>query len=109
MGAKIAIKRNDIVIAIRGKEAVAKRTGKVLQVIPERGRAIVEGMNLIKKHTRKSQDNPQGAIVTKEAPIAVPSLALFCPRCKKGVRVSRKREPGRRAIRSCRLCGHAFD
>lgn len=109
MGGKIGIKRNDTVIAIRGSEAVGKKTGKVLQIMPDRSRAIVEGMNLIKKHTRKSQDNPQGAIVTKEASIALSNLALFCPRCKKGVRMSRKREAGQRAIRSCRVCGHAFD
>jgi len=107
------IKRNDVVVAISGKNAAADKagkplTGKVLQVSPEKGRAIVEGFNLMKRHMRKSQDNPKGGIVEKEMPIGVSKLMLFCPACKKGVRAGVSREDGGR-VRKCKQCGHAFD
>ncbi|HBA83561.1 MAG TPA: 50S ribosomal protein L24 [Verrucomicrobia bacterium] len=73
---KLNVKKGDIVIAITGEDAASKKTGKVLQVFPEKGRAIVEGFNYVKKHMRKSQDNPQGGIVEKEAPIAVSNLKV---------------------------------
>jgi large subunit ribosomal protein L24 len=73
---KLHIKRGDIVMAISGGEAGAKKTGKVLQVFPEQGRVIVEGLNYVKKHLRKSQDNPKGGIIDKEAPIHVSNLKL---------------------------------
>jgi len=102
------IKRNDIVVAIRGRDAGAGKTGKVLQVLPDRGRAIVEGMHLVKKHLRKSQDNPKGGISDKEAALALANLMLYCPECKKGVRSARVQD-GDRKIRKCKRCGHAFD
>ena len=98
-----------MVIAIGGADATANKTGKVLQVFPARRSAIVQGMHLIKKHMRKSQDNPQGAIVEKESPVALSNLMLFCPRCKKGVKSRVERKAGQKAQRQCRACGHAFD
>ena len=102
------IKRNDIVIPISGSHAGAGKSGKVLQVLPETQRAIVEGINLVKKHMRKSQDHPRGAIVEKEMALPLSNLALYCPHDKKGVRVKVEREAGKR-IRKCKVCGHAFD
>lgn len=100
------IKRDDVVIAIAGVNS--GKTGKVLQVLPVRGRAVVEGLNLVKKTMRKSQDNPEGGIMEKESPIAISNLMLNCPECKKGVRVSRVRDGDGRA-RKCVICGHSFD
>jgi len=71
---KAHIKKGDIVTVIAGDDK--GRTGKVLQVMPESGRALVEGVNLVKKHMRKTQDNPQGGIIEKEAPIAISNLKL---------------------------------
>lgn len=76
---KLHIKRGDIVIAITGEDAVSKKAGKVLQVFPDRGRALVEGFHYVKKHMRKTQDNPQGGIIEKEASIAVSNLKLQTP------------------------------
>jgi len=73
---KVRIKRGDIVVAISGEDADGKKAGKVLQVFPAQQRAIVEGFNYVKKHLRKSQDNPQGGIVEKEAPIHISNLRL---------------------------------
>jgi large subunit ribosomal protein L24 len=74
MSAKFHIKRGDIVEVTKGRDA--GKTGKVLQMLGAKHRAVVEGLNEIKKHMRKSQDNPKGGIVTKEAPIALANLKL---------------------------------
>jgi large subunit ribosomal protein L24 len=102
------IKRNDVVVAIRGREAGTGKTGKVLQVVAGRERARVEGLNLVTKHLRKSQENPKGGITKKEAPIALANLMLYCPHCKKGVRVRRAPE-GDKKVRKCIKCRHVFD
>lgn len=73
---KLHVRRGDIVMAIAGDDADGKKTGKVMQVFPKTGRAIVEGFHYVKKHLRKSQDNPQGGIVEKEAPMHVSNLKL---------------------------------
>lgn len=69
---KQKIKRGEMVMAITGDDA--GKSGKVLQVMSQKGRAVVEGLNLVTKHLRKSQDNPNGGIVEKEAPIALSNL-----------------------------------
>lgn len=71
------IKKGDLVLAIAGEEANRGKPGKVLQVLPKQQRAIVEGFNLVKKHMRKTQDNPQGGIAEIEAPIHVSNLIKF--------------------------------
>lgn len=73
---KLHVKRGDIVVAISGEDASAEKTGKVLRVSPETQRAIVEGFHYVKKHLRKSQDNPKGGIVEKEAPVHISNLRL---------------------------------
>lgn len=102
----VRIKKNDTVIVIAGDDA--GKTGKVLQVLPVRGRAVIEGLNLVKKTMRKSQDNPQGGISEKEAPIVLSNLMPYCPHDKKGVKV-RTEVDGEKKIRKCKVCGHAFD
>lgn len=66
------VKKGDMVLGLTGESA--GRTGKVLQVLPKQQRIIVEGFNYVKKHMRKTQDNPQGGIVEKEAPIHVSNV-----------------------------------
>ena len=73
------IKKNDLVEVITGEEK--ERRGRILEVIPEKTMAIVEGINLVKKHQRaRSQAKPSG-IVTVPAPIHVSNLVLICPKC----------------------------
>ena len=100
------VKKNDIVTAVSG--AQEGKSGKVLHVYREKNRALVEGLNLVKKTLRKSQENPQGGIVEKEGSIALSNLMLYCPDCKKGVRVKRGQD-GAKRIRKCAGCGHSFD
>lgn len=73
---KIGIKRGDIVRAIAGEDASSGKSGKVLFVDRRKQRAIVEGFNLVKKHMRKTQDNPEGGIVEIEAPIHISNLKV---------------------------------
>lgn len=103
------IKKNDVVQVMSGSGSTARKTGKILQVLPASNRAIVEGVNYVKKKLRKSQDNPQGGIVEKEAPVAISNLLLYCPHCKKGVRVSYARTEAGKRSRKCKKCGHGFD
>lgn len=102
----LRIKKNDIVIATTGVHA--GKSGKVLQVLPSRGRAIVERLNLMKKCMRKTKDNPQGGIVEKEGTISLSNLMLYCPDCKKGVRMRRVSANGKN-VRKCKSCGHSFE
>lgn len=100
------IRRNDIVVKIRGRDK--GKQGKVLQMLVGKDRAIVEGLNLVTKHLRKSQDNPKGGITRKEASIALANLMLYCPHCKKAVRVKRVIE-GDKRVRKCKKCAQALD
>jgi large subunit ribosomal protein L24 len=99
-----------MVIAVKGKEGQSgsQQKGKVLEVDEEKGRVVVEGLNLVKRTLKKTKENPKGGMVTKEAGIAIANVMPFCPACKKGVRITAAMEAGRK-IRKCRSCGHAFD
>jgi large subunit ribosomal protein L24 len=80
---KLHVRRGDIVRAISGEDADGKKTGKVLKVYAKKGRVLVEGFNFVKKHMRKSQDNPSGGIVSKEAPLAISKLVVVTRAAKK--------------------------
>jgi large subunit ribosomal protein L24 len=85
---KIKIRKGDLVLVIAGN---AKGTqGKVLEVLVEQNRAVVEGANLVKKHTKPSASNPNGGIVEKEAAIHISNLAIVDPKTGKPTRVGRK-------------------
>lgn len=106
---KLHVRKNDIVVARKGRDAGASKTGKVLAVFPDKGKALAEGLNMVTKHLRKSQEHPKGMILKRESPMPLANLMLFCPQCKKGVRSLRiNNEKGKR-IRKCRKCGHLFD
>ena len=95
--------KNDMVLVVSGNAKTKK--GKVLKVFPAKQRVIVEGVNFIKRHTKKSQKNPQGGIIEKEAPIHVSNVLVICPKCGKPTRIGRKvLEDGKR-IRNCKSCG----
>jgi len=99
------IKKNDTAVVIAGEDA--GKTGKVLRVIPDRGKIVVEGVNLIYKHVRRSQQNPQGGRIQKEAPIDASNALLFCEKCQRGVRVRFEVRDGVKR-RVCKRCGNPF-
>jgi len=100
------VKSNDQVIVQSGKDR-GKR-GKVLHVFPREARVVVEGMNLVKRHIRKSQNNPQGAILSKESRLPLDRVLPICPRCNRGVRVGFKVQADGSKTRICRRCEESF-
>lgn len=87
---KIKIKSGDVVKVIAGDHKGAE--GKVVRVIREDNKAIVEGVNMVSKHTKPSAQNPQGGIVKKEAPIHISNLAIVDPKSKEATKVGFKSE-----------------
>jgi len=100
---KIQLKKNDLVVVIRGKDK--GKTGKVLKLIPETNRIIVERVNFSKHFVKADRSrNVQGGVMEKEAPIAVSNVMLYCAECGQGVRArSRRLEDGSK-IRLCHRC-----
>lgn len=82
------IHKNDTVMVIAGNSR--GKTGKVLKVYPVKGRVIVEGVNIIKRHTRPNQRNPQGGIVQRESPINASNVMLLDPKSGEPTRVGTK-------------------
>ncbi|HEX7087828.1 MAG TPA: 50S ribosomal protein L24 [Vicinamibacterales bacterium] len=102
------IRRNDTVVVIAGKDR-GKR-GRVLQVLPDRNRLVVEGVNLIKRHTRPNpQRNIKGGIVTREASLHASNVQLVCPECGAQTRVGRRVLDDGRKVRVCRKCEGVVD
>ncbi len=104
---KTYLKKDDQVEVIAGKDK--GRVGKILNVIPAKDQAVVEKINMIKRHTKPTEMNQQGQIVEREAPIHVSNLLLICPECTKTGRIGRKfLEDGTKA-RFCKSCGETLD
>jgi large subunit ribosomal protein L24 len=100
------IKKNDTVKVIAGRER--GKTGRVYRVMAGEGKVLVEKLNLIKRHTRPSQDNRQGGIIEKEAPINISNVMLICGKCNKPTRVGHSFE-GEKKVRVCKKCGSPMD
>lgn len=100
------IKKNDLVEVNIGEEK--GRRGRVLEVDPEKMTAIVEGLNLVKKHQRaRSQTQPSG-IITKPAPIHISNLVLICPKCGKKTKIKKEKIEKKRT-RVCKKCGEILE
>ncbi|HTY58635.1 MAG TPA: 50S ribosomal protein L24 [Bacteroidota bacterium] len=82
------IRKNDNVMVIAGNSR--GKSGKVLKVYPEKQRVIIEGVNIMKRHSRPSQKNPQGGIVQREAPIHVSNVMLLDPKTNEITRIGTK-------------------
>jgi len=105
---KVHIKRNDLVFVLTGKDR--GKTGKVLKVLPDTGRAIVEGLNFVQKHTRPNpQRNVKGGILPKEASIHLSNLMVVCKRCNKHARVGVSHMQDGRKVRVCKNCNELLD
>jgi len=103
-----SIKKNDNVVVIAGRDR-GKR-GRVLRVVPQKGRVVVEGVNFIKRHTRPNpQKNVKGGIVEREAALAVANVQLVCPECSNPTRVGRQILDDGRRVRICRKCKGVVD
>src|SRR5690349_440582 len=103
----VHIRRGDTVGVIAGSER-GKR-GKVLRVLPERGRVVVEHVNMIKKHQRPTQKLRQGGIIEREGALALSNVLPICGSCDKPARVGSKVLADGRKVRICRRCDEPLD
>jgi large subunit ribosomal protein L24 len=108
--AKVRIKKEDSVVVVSGKDRDLSKPRRVLQVIAAKRQVLVEGVNLVKRHTRPNpQKNIKGGIVEREAPIHISNVMLYDPDSKKPTRVGSKvLEDGRR-VRVARRSGAVLD
>jgi large subunit ribosomal protein L24 len=105
---RIHVRKNDQVKVIAGKDR--GKVAKVLRIQPEKGRAIVEGINFSKKHTRANPAKGiQAGITQREAPIRVSNLMIMCPECGKQTRVKHKHLEDGTKQRLCAKCGGSLD
>ncbi|MBQ8433120.1 MAG: 50S ribosomal protein L24 [Clostridia bacterium] len=104
--AKMHIKKGDTVVVLSGEDK--KVQGEVIAVSPEEGKVIVKGVNIIHKHVKPRKQGEAGGIVDAEGAIYASNVALYCPECKKGVRVGHEVVDGKK-IRVCAKCGHKFN
>ena len=99
---KLKIRKNDTVVVLAGVDK--GKTGKVLKVLVEKQRALVEGVNIMTKSTKPNAKNPQGGFVKQEAPIHISNLSLIDPKSGKATRVAIKHE-GKNVIRIAKKSG----
>jgi large subunit ribosomal protein L24 len=97
------IKTNDTVEVITGDDKGQR--GKVLSIDRDEGRLVVEGVNRVYKHVRRSQKNPQGGRLSKEMPIQISNVLLFCSKCGGGVRTGSRQARDGSKERFCKKCG----
>ena len=99
---KMNVKKGDTVQVITGKDK--GQTGKVISVMPEEGKVVVEKVNMVSRHVKARKQGDESGIIQKEAPLYASKVMLFCPKCNRGVRSGRKVE-GDKKVRVCKRCG----
>jgi large subunit ribosomal protein L24 len=100
---KLHVKKGDVVIVNAGVNK--GQEGRILEVFPEKKRAIVEGVNMVSKHTKPNSENPQGGIVKKEAPVHISNLNLKDPSSGKATRIGRKLNDQGKLVRYSKKSG----
>jgi ribosomal protein L24, bacterial/organelle len=104
---KLHVKKEDKVVILSGKDK--GKEGKVKESQPKKDRVIVEGVNMVSRHSKPSQKSPQGGIVRKEAPVHASNVMLVCPSCKKPTRIQKKELADKSFARACKKCGELID
>ena len=100
---KLKIKKNDTVVVLTGEDK--GKTGKVLKVLVDKQRAIVEGVNMVNKSTKPSAKNPQGGFVKQEASIHISNISLIDPKSGKPTRVAMKVNEEGKKVRIAKKSG----
>ena len=101
------IKKDDKVLVIVGKER--GKIGTVLKVDAEKGRVIVEKVNMVKKHSRPSGQTAQGGIIEKEAPLNISNVMIVCNKCTEPTRIGNRTLEDGSKVRACKKCGESMD
>jgi len=99
----LKIKKNDKVKILQGKDR--GKTGKVLRIDNKNSRVFVEGINIIKRHTRQKSQNEPGGIIKKEGPLDMSNVLVVCPNCNKPSRVGFMESKSGQKVRVCKKCG----
>ena len=105
------VHKDDIVEVITGDDAggpKARTTGRVLRILPKEHKVVVEGINRVYKHLKPSRQNPQGGRLSKEMPIDVSNVLLYCSTCRRGVRIGHRYSDEGRKERYCKKCGNTL-
>ncbi len=101
------IRKNDTVVSIAGKDKGKK--GRVRRVLPKEDKVMVEGLNMIKRHSRTRGRARQSGIIQLEAPLHVSNVVLVCNKCSKPTRVGFRSLDDGRKVRICHSCGEVID
>jgi len=104
---KLHIRKNDKVMVVAGMEK--GKIGTVLRVISRKDRAVVEKLNMVKRHTKPGGKSAQGGIIEKESPIHIANLMLVCGKCAEPARVGIKVLEDGSKVRFCKKCGEVMD
>ena len=102
------VRKDDLVEVIAGDDSQKGRARRVLRVLPGKGKVVVEGVNRTKKHVKPNRRNPQGGQLSMELAIAASNVLLFCPTCRRGVRIGRRYGDDGRKERYCKRCGNGL-
>jgi len=101
------IRKNDQVRVISGKDK--GKEGKIMRHLPAKDMVVVEGVNMVSRHVRPSQKNPQAGIIKQEAPIYASKVMLVCPQCGAATRVGSSFLESGKKVRVCRKCKEIID
>ena len=112
MAPKLSIKTGDTVVVISGKDK--GKEGKIQKAFPAKGKIVVEGVAMVKKHQKPRGQGMPGGIIEKEAPIDASNVLVICPKCGKPTRIGHvfidgEGKPSRRKRRMCKKCKAVFD
>jgi large subunit ribosomal protein L24 len=101
------VRKGDQVVVIAGKEK-GKR-GRVLRLVSDKGRVVIERINMVKRHTKPTQRNPRGGILEKEGSVEASNVALWCGKCVAPRRAKVDDKEGQKKRRVCVKCGTVFE
>ncbi len=103
----LRIKKGDTAVVMTGKNKGKK--GRILSVNPAKERIVIEGINIVKKHTKPNKKYTQGGIIEKEAPVHISNVMLQCPKCNKPTRIGNAVLDDGRKLRTCKKCKEVID
>jgi large subunit ribosomal protein L24 len=108
MNVEVNVRKNDRVVVIAGKDKGKK--SRIIEVLPRKGKVIVEGVNIIKRHNRaNSRRGVQGGILERESPIDISNVMLICPHCNEATRIAHQVLSDGARSRACKKCGATIE
>ena len=104
---KLHVRKDDTVVVVSGKDK--GKQGKVLRALPKEGKVVVEGVNVVARHTKPKGQGDPGGIIRSEAPIYASKVMLVCEKCNKATRISYKILPDGKKVRVAKATGKVID